>query len=96
MGLIGGDIVGNIEKLIMNIIMFLFSKHRSLIFTSFNQSEYYNAVNKLKHQGLSYRTRISTLDTGTMYSNRNDFNQYDIFVKKQDEHIAEKALNSRV
>jgi hypothetical protein len=36
--------MGNIERLIMSVIMFLFSKHRCLIFTSFNLSEYYEAI----------------------------------------------------
>jgi hypothetical protein len=86
--------MGNIERLIMNIIRFFFSKYRYLLFTSFNISEYYNAVNKLKQHGVSYRSRITSYDTGTRYSNRNDNSQYDIFVKKDDQHLAEKALNS--
>jgi hypothetical protein len=85
--------MGNIENLIMNILMFLFSKHRSNIFTSFNQSEYYQAVNKLKKHGISYRTRITSHDTGTMFSNRNENTQYDIYVKKGEEYLAEKALS---
>ncbi|SEB45564.1 hypothetical protein SAMN05443246_0445 [Paenibacillus sp. GP183] len=85
--------MGNIENLIMNFLMFLFSKHRSNIFTSFNQSEYYQAVNKLKEHGISYRSRITSHDTGIMSSNRNDNSQYDIYVKKGEEYFAEKALS---
>jgi hypothetical protein len=89
-----GDMVimGNIDQLIMNIIMFLFSKHRRLVFTAFDLSEYYDAVNKLKNHGVSYRSRITSYDKGT---NRNDNSQYDIYVKKDEEYLAEKAINSR-
>jgi hypothetical protein len=87
--------MGNIEQLIMNIFMFLFSKHKRLVFTSFNPSEYYDAVNKLIIHGVSYRSRITSHDRGTMSSNRNDSTQYDIFVKKDEEYLAEKAINSR-
>ncbi len=86
--------MGNIERLIMNIIMFLFSKHRYLFFTTFNISEYNKVVNKLKQHGISYRSRITNNDNGSMYSYRTDNNQYDIFVKKDDQHLAEKARNS--
>lgn len=84
--------MGNIEQLIMNIIMFLFSKHRRLAFTTFNQSKYYDAVNKLKGHGVSYRSRITSNDTGTIGSNGNS--QYDIYVKKDEVFLAEKAINS--
>jgi hypothetical protein len=87
--------MGNIEQLILNIIMFLFSKHRRLVFTAFNQSEYYEAVNKLKSHGVSYRSRITSHDTGTVGSNRNDNSQYDIYVKKDEEYLAGMAINSR-
>ncbi|KRF13471.1 hypothetical protein ASG93_13115 [Paenibacillus sp. Soil787] len=87
--------MGNIEQLIMNIIMFLFSKHRRLVFTAFNQSNYYDAVNNLKSHGVSYRSRITNHDRGTMGSNRNDNIQYDIYVKKDEVYLAEKAINSR-
>ncbi|NRF93364.1 hypothetical protein HQN89_20605 [Paenibacillus frigoriresistens] len=84
--------MGNIEQLIMNIIMFLFSKHRHLVFTAFNQSKYYDAVNNLKGHGVSYRSRITSQVTGTMGSNGNS--QYDIYVKKNQVYSAEKAINS--
>jgi precorrin-6B methylase 2 len=86
--------MGNIEQLIMNIIMFLFSKHRRLVFTAFNQSKYYDAINKLKSHGISYRSRITSHDTGTVGSGRNDNSQYDIYVKKDEVYLAEKAINS--
>jgi hypothetical protein len=85
----GGIVMGNIEKLIMSFLMFLFSKHRSNIFTSFNESEYFQAVNKLKEQRISYRSRITGQYSGTMSTN----NQYDIYVKKGEEYLAEKALS---
>lgn len=87
--------MGNIERLIMNVIVFLFSKHRHLIFTSFNLPEYFEAINKLKEHGLSYRSRITSLHTGVINSHRNDTatGQYDIYVKKDQQHLAEKALN---
>jgi hypothetical protein len=57
------------------------------------ESEYYQAVNKLKEHGISYRSRITSHDTGIMSSNRNDNSQYDIYVKKGEEYFAEKALS---
>jgi hypothetical protein len=86
--------VGNLDKLIINIFMFLFSKHRHLLFTTFNVLEYYKMVDKLKSNGLSYRTRITSLDTGDIGSSRDDLSQYDILIKKQDKHIASKIINS--
>jgi hypothetical protein len=87
--------MGSIENLFTKILMFLFSKYRSNIFISFNQSEYYQAVNKLIEHGISYRSRITSHNTATMYSNRNDNCQYDIYVKKGEEYLAEKALSHR-
>jgi hypothetical protein len=86
--------VGNIETLITNMLVFLFSKHRCLVFTSFNQTDYYKMVTKLRNHGVSYRTRITSHNTGMMVSSRNDLNQYDIFVKKTEEDLAARALNS--
>lgn len=94
LGCIGGMIVAGIENLIMNTLTFLFSKHRCLIFTSFNQPDYYNTVTKLKNHGVSYRTWITNHDTGMAGSSRNDLNQYDIFVKKEEKDLAEKAINN--
>ncbi|KRE31611.1 hypothetical protein [Paenibacillus sp. Soil522] len=86
--------MAGIENLIMNALTFIFSKHRYLIFTSFKQADYYNTVTKLKNDGVSYRTRITSHDTGMAGSSRNDLNQYDIFVKKEEKDLAEKAINN--
>jgi len=86
--------VAGIENLIMNALTFIFSKHRYLFFTSFKQADYYNTVTKLKNHGVSYRIRITSHDTGMTGSSRNDLNQYDIFVKKKEKDLAEKAINN--
>lgn len=85
---------GNLDQLVLNIFTFLFSKYRRLVSTSFNQGDYYNVVNKLKNHGVSYRTRITSHNTGMAGSSINDLNQYDVFVKKKDEALAEEIINS--
>ena len=68
--------MAGIENFIMNALTFLFSKHRYLILTSFNQADYYNTVTKLKNHGVSYRTRITSHDTGMAGASRNDLNLF--------------------
>lgn len=82
------------DRLLMNIISFLFSKHRHIVFTTFKEEQYFKMIHKLDNHGVSHRTKVSSMDAGGMYSGRGSMNQYDIYVKKEDVHLAEQAIHS--
>lgn len=61
-----------------------------LLHTTFGHENYYKAVAKLKSAGVKYKTK-----TPLNVNNRERFNdntQYDIYVKKEDEHLAQRAM----
>jgi hypothetical protein len=78
--------------IILGIIRSLRNRHWSLIWTAFGYEAYFKVMAKLKSEGIT--CKVETPDRGL--SNRTDRfkdnTQYDIYVKKEEEHKAIAAL----
>ncbi|CAH0346631.1 hypothetical protein [Bacillus sp. CECT 9360] len=62
-----------------------------LIFTTFGHENYFKVVAKLKNAGVKYKikTPLNVNDRQRF----NDNSQYDIYVKKEEEHLAQRAMH---
>lgn len=70
-------------------LSFIHHRKWKLVRSVHGHESYYIVVGKLKNNGVSYKTK-----TPINFGHRgfNDNTQYDIYVKKEDEHIALTAL----
>ncbi|GAA1369436.1 hypothetical protein ABWK46_07820 [Peribacillus frigoritolerans] len=68
-------------------------KYWTCIYTAFGNENYYKAVAKLEREGIPFKTK-TPMNLGTEnFQNRHETTQYDVFVKKEQEHIAQRAIN---
>ena len=87
----------------MSFFHVLFSKYKCLIYTAFGHEEYLRIVYKLKAGDVQFRTSAHTLDQQTNHLGspsfgffpKNDYTQYDIYVKKADEYKAQMAIHAK-
>jgi len=86
-----------ITAIIVLFIIYSFYKWYSnrnwkLFYTVFGYEKYYQIVSILKGHGIKCKTHtpIGTIKKREIISN--DFTQYDIYIKKEDEHKAIQAL----
>ncbi|MED1796774.1 hypothetical protein P4V54_29405 [Brevibacillus nitrificans] len=82
----------------MSLFHFLFSRHKSLIYTALGSQDYFRVSNKLQEAGVSFRTRTHQdprHHAGTFGFFTRDFTQYDIYVSKADEHKAQMAIHCK-
>ncbi|GED69334.1 hypothetical protein BRE01_30360 [Brevibacillus reuszeri] len=85
----------------MSFFHALFSKYKCLIYTAFGHEKYLQIVHKLRAAGVQFRTRTYSQESNQLGSQtfgffpRNDFTQYDIYVKKEDEHKALMAIHGK-
>ncbi|KGP73308.1 hypothetical protein [Pontibacillus yanchengensis] len=79
-----------------NLIEYVFSSKKTLIYTTFSKKEYYLIVSKLKAVSVKYRV-ASTADfssaPGGSYSDLG--NEYKFYVAKQDEGKALEAIHHK-
>jgi hypothetical protein len=76
--------------ILSTIIKSFSNRNWKLIYTAFGDDNYFKIVSKLNEDGVKYRTEIpGNLRTPRTY---NDNTQYDIYVKKEDEHKAAHAM----
>ncbi|RFU60628.1 hypothetical protein [Bacillus sp. V59.32b] len=76
---------------IIKLAQLYINRNWKLLHTTFGHENYYKAVAKLKSAGVKYKTK-----TPLNVNNRerlNDNTQYDIYVKKEEEHLAQRAMN---
>ncbi|WP_103106664.1 hypothetical protein [Brevibacillus reuszeri] len=85
----------------MSLFQFFFSRYKCLVYTAFGHENYLRIVHKLAAGGVQFRTR-SYSQQGNQFGSpalgffpRNDFTQYDIYVKKADEHKAQMAIHTK-
>ncbi|MED1724805.1 hypothetical protein [Brevibacillus parabrevis] len=85
----------------MDFFLTLFSKYKCLVYTAFGHERYLQIVHKLSAHGVKFRTRSYSYgqshlgaDGAGMFP-REDRTQYDIYVKKEDEHTAHMAIHSK-
>jgi hypothetical protein len=80
---LGGIIIGSFIKMYLN-------RKWKLFYTAFGQENYFKVVSELKANGVNYKVEIpSRLN---YYRSFNDNTQYDIYVKKEDAHLAANAM----
>ncbi len=72
-----------------------FKKHWALVYTAFGDEEYFKTIERLDRQGIKYRTITSpTVNNNNRGMMSNQYKQYDIYVKKEDEHKAGSIHNN--
>ena len=86
----------------MGLIRFLFFEKKHLAYSAFGQDQYFKACNKLSQHGVQYDVArkinanlFSTSGDGQIADVRNatvGTAQYDFYVKKEDQHLAQLAL----
>jgi len=82
--------------MLIDLLYFIFSKKKCLVYTAFGSSDYSKVIGKLQNSGIPYRTRIISNNSSrhNHYVGRTINTQYDIFVKKEDEHRALNAIHN--
>jgi hypothetical protein len=62
-----------------------------LIYSAFGYEHYFRIIGKLKSEGVGYKTK-TPMNFNNSDNRFNDNTQYDIYVKKEEEHLAHRAL----
>lgn len=70
----------------------LYYKNWVLIYTAYGNEEYFGIIAKLKAEGVKHRTHIPNKGFDNRVERFKDHSQFDVYVKKEDEHKAVKAL----
>lgn len=83
-------------SLFRSILYFFIPPERTLLFTTFDQEQYFRAKGQLAAEGIPHRSRITggsgSGGHGGHYSTRNMV-QHDLYVRKEDEHRAVAAIH---
>jgi hypothetical protein len=85
---------------LVDLFCFLFSSKKTNIYTTFNQEEYFKTCYSLKEAGINYRSKTTNMHPRTMghvdyISTQRNSVQYDIYVRKEDEHSALRTIFSK-
>src|SRR5206468_2949047 len=81
------------EGIIIDLLLFIFSKHRYPLITVMGEGKYFNIVQALNQHNISYRTSSRSMEPYGTPGGIGNNTQYVIYVKKKDKHLAEHALN---
>lgn len=76
--------------LLYSVLKLYSNRKWTLFYTAFGHENYYKIVAKLNNAGVKYKTSTPVNFRGD--AGFKDQTQYDIFVKKEEEHIAHSAL----
>lgn len=70
---------------------------KTQVYTCFGNEQYFAVINKLNHAGIRHSTRFINHNSGGRgsFTIGNRTVQYDIYVKKEDEHAALQAIHSK-
>ncbi len=79
---------------IVDIVEYLFSNKKSLIYSAFGQKDYFRVVDRLRNSGVKYRVR-TIRDMSSRQIHKDNFTQYDIYVKEEDVGKAQEAIHKR-
>ncbi|WP_214791044.1 hypothetical protein [Bacillus sp. ISL-4] len=69
------------------------SKYWTCIYTAFGNENYFKLVAKLEREGIQFKTKTPMNSGSENFQNRHETIQYDVFVKKEQEHIAQRAVH---
>ncbi|WLR46501.1 hypothetical protein LC065_13075 [Halobacillus litoralis] len=80
---------------LINLVDYLFSNKKALIYTTFVHKEYYKVASKLSAEGVKYRvaTVSNTSSAGAPVFNNDYSVEFKFYVRKVDRHIAEEAIH---
>lgn len=76
---------------LISIVQIMYNRRWTLIYTAFGHEKYFAVAARLKHAGVKYQTKSpfnSRID-----GRFKDNTQYDIYVKKGQEHLAQSAIH---
>jgi hypothetical protein len=77
--------------LIISLIQYLSNRKWTLLYTAFGAENYFGVIGKLKTAGINYKSK-SPINLRSSESRFIDNTQYDIYVKREVEHLAYEAL----
>lgn len=87
----------------MGLIRWIFFKKKLLTYTAFGDDMYYQAVDRLRTQGIAYDVVLKVnanvhgteghIGSSHMRDAMTNTAQYDLYVEKKDQHRAQQALN---
>ncbi|HEU5140810.1 MAG TPA: hypothetical protein VFT51_12595 [Bacillales bacterium] len=78
---------------LVNLIEWLFSSKKTLIYMTFMMKDYYKVTGKLKAEGVKYRVATFSQHTPGDWGDQN--NEYKIYIKKEDKHRAQAAIHQK-
>lgn len=76
----------------ISIIRTLYYRNWKLIYSAYGSEEYFRIIAKLKTEGIKFRISSPYRGFDTRIDRFKDNTQYEIYVKKDQEHLAVKAL----
>lgn len=82
---------------LVNLIVYLFSSKKTLVYTTFSLKDYYKVVSLLESDSIKYRVALianTSSSPGGTYSDLG--NEYKFYVKKEDEEKALKAIQKKI
>ncbi|WP_040203433.1 hypothetical protein [Neobacillus jeddahensis] len=68
------------------------NRNWKLIYSTIGNEEYFRIIAKLKSDGIKFKTETPYRGFDHRMDRFKDHTQYDIYVKKEEEHLAVKAL----
>jgi hypothetical protein len=80
-------------SLLISLLQLFFNRKWLLFYTAFGHDNYFMIIAKLNAAGVKYKTKSPVSTRGD--ARFNDQTQYDIFVKKEEEHMAHAALHKQ-
>ncbi|GAA0489590.1 hypothetical protein GCM10008986_14300 [Salinibacillus aidingensis] len=83
-------------EFILNLIEYLFSSKKTLVYTAMRQQDYYKAVSKLEADLIKFRVSVTgnaNASPGTPYSDLGRI--YKIYVRKEDEGKALRSIHTK-
>lgn len=75
------------------IVKLISYKYWTCIYTAFGNENYFKVIAKLEREGIQFKTKTPMNLGSENFQNRHETSQYDIFVKKEQKQIAQRALN---
>ncbi|MGG4267905.1 hypothetical protein [Peribacillus simplex] len=68
-------------------------KYWTCIYTAFGSDNYFKVIAKLENEGIPFKTKTPMNLDSKDFQNRHKTTQYDVFVKKEYEQIAQRAVH---
>lgn len=78
--------------IIIELIRTLSNRNWQLIYSAYGNEEYFTIIAKLRAQGIKYKIKSPFRGFDNRIDRFKDYTQYDIYVKKDEEHKAVKAI----